>query len=1207
MTLRRKTLSMLLFLAALTPVRVGFADDPLISEFLASNDSVLADEDGDYSDWIEIHNPGPGTVDLGGSYLTDDADNLTKWQFPSTSLMAGEFLVVFASDKNRTIAGAELHTNFKLNADGEYLALVGPDGATIVDEHAPAFPSQYSDVSYGVHLAPGYWYLSPPTPGAQNTSSTAYSDVSAALDWSHAGGTFATPFMLELTGADANAIRVTLDGSMPTTASPTYAGPIPISGTTWVRARAFEPGKMPGPVASQVYVALAPDVQNFDSNLPLVVIDSFGFDIDSEWDPAQPRPHRPCMAVIVDTAADGRAAILDPADFAGYAGMHVRGHSSASFPKKQYKLETWNEFDEDESVALLGLPAESDWVLYAPYSDKTLMRNALAYKWSNDIGRYAPRVRFVELFLDKNGGAVTANDYAGVYALIEKLKRDSSRIDIVELDPSDIAEPEISGGYIIKKDRLDLGESGFETQYIGRLAYVEPPEDEITPEQAGWLSDWLDAFETALMGPDFASPSNGYRQYIDVGSFIDHHILTELMKNPDGYRLSTYMHKDRGGKLHMGPLWDFNLAMGNCDYSQWQIYTFQMATGWYYEETDVTEPYTWYARLMQDPEFRLQYADRWFDLRENELSAASVLADMDSFWVLLSEAAGRNFDRWQLYVNYNTGIEWDPEPRVWTSILNAWVWPNWYHGTPANPHTYAMEVDWIETWLAGNGTPPGDYSDRLSWIDQNLGVAAPPIFNQDGGHVQSGFVLTMTNPLTSPGTIYYTVNGQDPRVSATDATVLVSSAAAKTALVPTGVIADWNERTFDDGSWPAGHGGVGYETSPSDPVNYVEFIDFDVQSVMYAENATCYIRIPFSVDADDVEGLTSLTLRMRYDDAFVAYLNGEEIAHSAYAPAVPQWNSPATNYRPDGEAIVFEDFDVSAHLDALLVAQPNVLAIQGLNSSPTSSDFLISAELVGNSGVPGDVSSVAMSYSATGPIMLDEPVQIRARILNGAEWSAANEAAFTVGPWPLYINEFMADNDSAIEDPDEPGAYEDWIEIYNDGPATLDLGGMYLTDDLSDPTQYMIPERTTIPAGGYLVFWADDDTEQGAVHTNFKLGKGGEAIGLFDTDANGNTAIDTLIFHQQSTDISEGRAPDGAGCWRYFMAATPGTPNNAAHMPHDVEPDGDVDVDDFAAFATCLTGPNGAAGAGCGIFDADCNGDVSLADFASLQTAVIGF
>jgi hypothetical protein len=144
----------------------------------------------------------------------------------------------------------------------------------------------------------------------------------------------------------------------------------------------------------------------------------------------------------------------------------------------------------------------------------------------------------------------------------------------------------------------------------------------------------------------------------------------------------------------------------------------------------------------------------------------------------------------------------------------------------------------------------------------------------------------------------------------------------------------------------------------------------------------------------------------------------------------------------------------------------------------------------------------------------------------------------------LYINEIMAANDSTIEDPDEAGAFEDWIEIYNASDVDVDMGSMFLTDDLTDSTKWRIPAGTVIPAGGYLLFWADGDSEQGDRHTDFRLDADGEEVGLFDTVANGNTAIDTVTFGQLAVDVSFGRASDGADSWITLGGPTPGQPNN---------------------------------------------------------------
>ena len=157
----------------------------------------------------------------------------------------------------------------------------------------------------------------------------------------------------------------------------------------------------------------------------------------------------------------------------------------------------------------------------------------------------------------------------------------------------------------------------------------------------------------------------------------------------------------------------------------------------------------------------------------------------------------------------------------------------------------------------------------------------------------------------------------------------------------------------------------------------------------------------------------------------------------------------------------------------------------------------------------------------------------------------------------IYINEFMASNDVCCTD--DYGDNDDWVELYNAESYDVSLSGMYLTDDLTDPTQYMIGD-TIIPAGGFIVFWCDDETEQGICHTNFKLGASGEEIGLFDTDAHGNVDIDSLTFGEQDDDVSYGLYPDGVDNWIYFETPTPGSSNIVDYMCGDVNASTGIDI-----------------------------------------------
>ncbi|MDP7110605.1 MAG: CotH kinase family protein [Myxococcota bacterium] len=437
------------------------------------------------------------------------------------------------------------------------------------------------------------------------------------------------------------------------------------------------------------------DPFSLNSNLPLVWIDTNGVDVDSDefWDEDDSRAWVPATATFIEPDGEGLASLDDAPAWSGQAGLHVRGSSSAEeYDKKSYALETWGDGGADLDVSLLGLPSDEDWILHGPFSDKTLMRNHLMYTWSRDVGRYAARTVFVELWLDDgDDGLDMEGDYRGVYLLMEKVKRDADRVDIVELDPPDETEPDISGGYLLKKDWVD--EERPETflvtdRYEDVILFVDPDPDAITDAQRDWITGYLDEFETALAGPDFGDPSAGYAPFIDVDSFIDHHLLVELGRNVDGYVLSTFLHKDREGPLTMGPIWDYNGALGNADYFEaWET------EGWHFDYPGFPEnnptAYEWYWRLFEDPDFRARYAERWFELREGPLATEALLGEVDRVAALLDQGAvERNFARWD--------------------VLGEYVWPN--DEGFEDRESYSEEIGYLKGWI----------EDRSGWMDEAI-------------------------------------------------------------------------------------------------------------------------------------------------------------------------------------------------------------------------------------------------------------------------------------------------------------------------------------------------------------------------------------------------------------------------------------------------------------------------------------------------------
>ncbi|MEJ5305021.1 MAG: CotH kinase family protein [Ignavibacteria bacterium] len=431
----------------------------------------------------------------------------------------------------------------------------------------------------------------------------------------------------------------------------------------------------------------AQSVNFTSSNLPIIVINTFGQEIPNEYK-IQAR-----MGVIYN--GEGvRNYITDQFNhYDGWIGIELRGSSSLTFPKKSYAVETRDSLGNDRSVSLLGLPSEADWVFYGPYNDKTLIRDVLTYKLARDMGRYASRSKFFELVI--NG------EYKGVYVLLEKIKRDANRVNIKKLNPADTSGDALTGGYIIKIDKLD-GEnndgwySNFRPfpQLSARIFYQYhyPKPDEIVEAQKNYIKAWIYAFESAMFGPYYADSILGYQKYIDVNSFVDYILLNELVKNIDAYRLSTFFYKDRDSrnpKLFAGPVWDFNLAFGNCDYYQ----AFN-SSGWYleyvseYSNIPSWEIYFipfWWKKIFNDQNFQTKFRQRWIELRNSVWTNEKINSTIDSLVQLLEESRQRNFQRWP--------------------VIGQYVWPNYYVG-----QTYEDEINYLKNWL----------TSRLAWMDYQL-------------------------------------------------------------------------------------------------------------------------------------------------------------------------------------------------------------------------------------------------------------------------------------------------------------------------------------------------------------------------------------------------------------------------------------------------------------------------------------------------------
>lgn len=452
------------------------------------------------------------------------------------------------------------------------------------------------------------------------------------------------------------------------------------------------------------------------SNLPIIIINTHGVEIVDD-------PKIEASMGIIYNGVGVRNNVSDPFNnYDGKIGIEIRGSSSQMFPKKQYGIELRDEEGNDINVSLLGMPEEDDWVLNAPYTDKSLIRNVLAYKLGRDQGRYAPRTHLCEVVIN--------NEYMGVFVLIEKIKRDKNRVDINRMDPEDIEGERLTGGYIIKIDKATgSGGDGWPSAVSPPHAswgqhvffqYEYPKARDIVEEQKTYIRNFVDQFEATLNGPNYNDPVHGYEKYIDVESFIDYMIVNEVAKNPDGYRLSTFMYKtrdDKGGKLHLGPVWDFNLGFGNVNYcTNWNPQGFVLDYNKICPDDWWLIPF-WWEKFLQDDTFQQKLKDRWIELRAGPYQTQKILTFIDSTVAVLNEAQQRNFNRWP--------------------VLGQYVWPNHYIAS-----TYEQEISWLKNWMV----------QRLNWLDENLAGLTTSLKDIDKDNL-----LVYPNPFSDKLSVKYEI------------------------------------------------------------------------------------------------------------------------------------------------------------------------------------------------------------------------------------------------------------------------------------------------------------------------------------------------------------------------------------------------------------------------------------------------------------------
>lgn len=957
--------------------------------------------------------------------------------------------------------------------------------------------------------APEPAYFSTPTPGARNPDASA-AVIPQQVVFSRAPGTYTANFNLTLSGAiSGQQIRYTTDGSLPVAASTLYSGPFQINGSTVVRARIINPstGSL-GLVGAASYEKLDTTLSNynatgqaFKSSLPVLVLNNRGGgEIPNDNIARSAR----LQVYDRDLSAYSSLAVASAPALTMNVAVKLRGSSSSGFAKKSYGMEFLSESGVETDAALLGMPAGSDWALISCYDfDRAFMRNAWVYETSRRAGRWAPRTRLVEVYFNQDGDTLEYGDYRGVYVLCESIRRGGDRVDVAGLEPSDITAPGVTGGYIFKVDRKDSDEFSWRTTRSLPLAGTggdglvihRPKLPDLPTQQSSYLVNHFQSFEDTLFNEAAANfTTRNYRSFIDSTSWVDHNIFCAFAKNVDALRLSAYFHKDRGGPMVAGPLWDFDRSANSTDGRDNETNTWNGIP-------DSTNFFTfgWWEKLFQDNEFRQIYVDRWQAMRRGPLATAQFQGVLDGF---LAE--------------FKTTDSNNPATRDYA---------RWY-GSPTS-NNIVTETNNLKTWLA----------TRATWIDSQF--AAPPVIVRPSGPVAGGLTTAITVP--SSTTVYYTTNGTDPRAEggAPSASALVYSGTPVTITSTMKVIA----RAWRSGSFAAP------ATNWSGPVEalylvnetYATAADLRVSGIHYnplAPSAAESLALP-GATAGDFEWIEFTNIA-----ATPVNLDGVTLAEGAPVDAV---TLSAFTLAPGAKALVVKNpaaFTVRYGAVAAARIAGHWTGDSGLDNTgemitvlarggATLASFTYDDE--GDWPERADGSGSALRYVGTSGLTADYQNPL---LWNSSEAVHGSPGGATPFPADAVVVNELATNPT-------PGGL-DSIELHNAGATPVNLGGWYLSNRESvssedDYKQFRIPDSTVLPAGGFLVFDETDFNPNGAWNPSpgpigdgeFSLdGHRGGSLWLISADPVGGKL---RTFQQKANwtpvlpGVTYGRFPDGSG------------------------------------------------------------------------------
>jgi hypothetical protein len=1085
-----------LFLLLLFSLLAGRAPAALsISEFLSTNDGWLPDEDLESPGWIELFNSGPGAVNLNGWHLTDDAGNLAKWTFPATNLSSGSCLVVFASGKARAIAGRPLHTNFQLDGNGGYLALVQPDGVTIAHVYHD-YPPQRFNVSYGINGASALRYFSPPTPGA--TNAPGYLGLVADVQFSVPRGFYDSPIAVSLSTTNVGAtVYWTTNGSIPAPANGTlYTGPIAISKNTFLRAAGSLSNYVSSIPITHTYLFLNQVIHQPNSNgLPgYPIIWQASYPADYEMDPnvinsanygptlSNDLRSIPTLSIVsthsnfwdqangiyVNSTSTGsnweRAASVElfdgdnTSEFQINCGVMVHGnstrdnvrlakHSFALGFKSDYgpsKLHyDWfpgspvNKFDK---IVLRACSTDS-WATrsveprYRP-SDSIYLRDIWMREAMTDLGWLSSRNSEVHLYI--NGL------YWGLYNPCERLDAAFYNMHL--------------GGYEKDWDVM----AGDETYDVAEV-------------RDGTKADWNSMMALVNAGVTNEAAYQAVAQLVDVDNLIDYmllHILAEAEDWPMHNWYAGHRHANSTNGLPatkwIFQAWDQEVVM-DPTVSRDRV-----------NVTDADTPAHIYSQLRAWPEFRRQFGDRVQKHLFNggKLTVSNNIARFQSLATRINRAVVAESARWGDAREFTIGVN------------------------PGTGNTFTRDEWWVpELQLLYTNYLVNINNLTLSRLRSNslYPTLGAPQFSQFGGAISNGFALVLTHT-NAVGAILYTLDGLDPRVYGTGAAA--PSAQTYSAPIILNATTAVRARVLNSGQWSALVETVYYPPQDLSKLALTELMyhppdlgSTNSDEFEFLELKNC------GTNTLDLSGLTFTSgITFTFTNGtllapgqfFVLARNAA--AFAAKYPGVPLRGIYTGKLDNGGEKVALSTA-LGTPVFSVTYSDRYPWPV-----TPDIANFSLVPVNPGASQAPDKGSAWRASTNPGGSPNADDPAPVAPGIL---------------------INEILTHTDPPQKDA---------VELLNPTATSANIGGWYLSDDADTAKKFRIPDNTIIPAGGRVVFAEDDFNSTPGVGTSFAFSSSGDDVLLFAATNNQLTGYsDSVSFGAMFNGVSFGRCVNSAG------------------------------------------------------------------------------